>query len=403
MSVQKRRKDNKGRVLKTGESQRKDGSYQFRYTDVYDNRKIVYAPDLKALRMKEVEIQKALAAGVLFQCPNITVTELFENFLKLKHNIRRSTRQNYDNILSVLKRHPFGSVKIGRIRKADAKKFIISLSEEGRKTSTVNIYKSALKAAFDIACEDKIIAENPFAFPTQSVLKNDTQKKEALTEPQVDALLAFIHNDKRYSRYEAEVRILLGTGLRISELYSLTLNDLDFVNKRISVNHQIAWIRESGKSVPVIHPPKTDAGNRLIPMTAEVEAWLRKVLYDRELELPSPTIDGYTDFVFLQNAQLRRTANIDNAFRRMREAYNRSHSAEEQLPPLTPHILRHTFCTNMIYRGMNIKSVQYLMGHSSIGVTLSVYTHANQESVFADFAQATAPLPDNCVYVNFAG
>ena len=102
MSVQ-RRKDNKGRVLKTGESQRKDGSYMYRYTDIYGNRKSTYAPDLNTLREKEDEIQRALNDGIVFQSTNITVIELFENFLGLKQNIRETTKLTYTNVLSCLK------------------------------------------------------------------------------------------------------------------------------------------------------------------------------------------------------------------------------------------------------------------------------------------------------------
>lgn len=402
MSIQ-RRKDNKGRVLKNGESQRKDGSYMYRYADIQGNRKSVYAPDLNTLREKEDEIQAALNEGILFQGSDITVAELFENFLTLKYNIRESTLRSYRNILSCIKKYPFGAVKAAHVKKADAKNFVITLSKDGRKASTINIYKNAIKSAFDIACEDKLIAENPFAFSVSAILKNDSTKKCALTESQVVALLDFVHNDKTYCRYESEVRILLGTGLRIGELYGLTVNDLDFVNKRISVNHQLVWLQDAEKrQFPAIRSTKTDAGNRFIPMTDEVESCFKKVLSDRASELPSPTIDGYTDFVFLTDSKIRRATNLDHALQRMRRAYNRAHPDKAPFPPITPHILRHTFCTNMIYRGMNVKSVQYLMGHSSINVTLSIYTHANRENVFADFAQAMQKQHDNCVYVGFA-
>ena len=63
--------------------------------------------------------------------------------------------------------------------------------------------------------------------------------------------------------------------------------------------------------------------------------------------------------------------------------YRKTH--KEPLPAVTPHVLRHTFCTNMANAGMDLKSLQYLMGHSEIGVTLNVYTHAS-------FAQAEASM-----------
>ena len=77
------RKDQKGRVLKTGESQRKDGIYQYRYTDVRGKRQTVYAPDLKSLREKEKELQKSFYFEVDYTKGNITVLELVQKYLNL--------------------------------------------------------------------------------------------------------------------------------------------------------------------------------------------------------------------------------------------------------------------------------------------------------------------------------
>lgn len=55
--------------------------------------------------------------------------------------------------------------------------------------------------------------------------------------------------------------------------------------------------------------------------------------------------------------------------------YRRTH--EEPLPTITPHVLRHTFCTNLANAGMDTKSLQYLMGHSDAAITMNVYTHAS--------------------------
>ena len=401
MSVQ-RRKDNKGRVLKTGESQRKDGSYMYRYTDIYGNRKSTYAPDLNTLREKEDEIQRALNDGIVFQSTNITVVELFENFLGLKQNIRETTKLTYTNVLSCLKKHAFGKARISQVKTADAKMFVVALSKEGKMTSTICTYKNTIKLAFDMACENELILKNPFSFSVQSVLKSNSCKKQALTKKQVDALLSFMCKDKKYSRHLDEFKILLGTGLRISELYGLTVDDIDFLNKRISVNHQLIWLPGKGNgNIPIVRPPKTEAGNRIIPMSDEVEQCFKKVLKERECELPSPAIDGYTDFVFLTNHKPRDPVNLQHTFRRIKKAFNKKHP-DEPLPQITPHILRHTFCTNMIYCGMNIKSVQYLMGHSSIDITLRIYAHATKENVFEDFAKAMERQKDNCVYVDFA-
>ena len=53
--------------------------------------------------------------------------------------------------------------------------------------------------------------------------------------------------------------------------------------------------------------------------------------------------------------------------------------SDKPLPHITPHVFRHTFCTNMANAGMDVKTLQYIMGHSDVGVTLNVYTHANYD------------------------
>ncbi len=68
-----------------------------------------------------------------------------------------------------------------------------------------------------------------------------------------------------------------------------------------------------------------------------------------------------------------------------RDKYYREHSI--QLPPISPHICRHTYCTNMARSGMNPKTLQYLMGHSDVGVTLNVYTHSGLDDAKEELAR----------------
>ena len=70
---------------------------------------------------------------------------------------------------------------------------------------------------------------------------------------------------------------------------------------------------------------------------------------------------------------------IENEFRWAMKKYLK-HYPDAPLPHITPHVFRHTFCTNMANAGMDTKSLQYLMGHSDAGVTMNVYTHASYSS-----------------------
>ena len=116
------RKDAKGRVLKAGESQRKDGSYMYRYTDIHGERRSIYAPDLKKLREKEQIIQKDLDAGIDYRAGNTTVIELVQRYLGLKKNLRKSTLESYSVHLERLAKIDFAYMKIRDVKRSDVQK-----------------------------------------------------------------------------------------------------------------------------------------------------------------------------------------------------------------------------------------------------------------------------------------
>ena len=91
-------------------------------------------------------------------------------------------------------------------------------------------------------------------------------------------------------------------------------------------------------------------------------------------------VDGYKDFLFLNRDGLPKTAvNYDAMFKCLAKKYNKCH--KEPLPDvMTPHTMRHTFCTRMANAGMNPKALQYIMGHANIVMTLNYYAHATFHS-----------------------
>ena len=141
------RKDAKGRVLKAGESQRKDGTYMYRYTDVRGNRRSIYSPDLQELRKKEKAIQKDLDDGIDYAAGNITVFELIEKYLKIKQGIKPQSATQYRYKLNQIKNSDFGNKKISTIKKSDVVEWVVSLYDAGKKPSTIKDYR-IVKAGF---------------------------------------------------------------------------------------------------------------------------------------------------------------------------------------------------------------------------------------------------------------
>lgn len=199
-------------------------------------------------------------------------------------------------------------------------------------------------------------------------------------------LVVFANKYQVYQKYYDELIILLGTGLRISELCGLTDTDINFENRIINVDHQLLRSAETGY---YIETPKTKSGIRQIPMSEKVYEAFNRVL-KRRRGAKAVTIDGYSNFLFLNRDGYPKTAtNYDGMFRGLAKKYNKYH--EEALPKvMTPHTLRHTFCTNMANAGMNPKALQYIMGHSNITMTLNYYAHATFDSAKAEMLRIAA-------------
>lgn len=387
-----RRKDNKGRLLKTGESQRKDGRYAYKYQDKNGKSKFMYSWRLtdtdpvpkgkrfgRSLRDLERDLQRDLFDGIDSSGKKMVLWQLYEKHNALKPNVRQSTETGRKYLMDILKSDTLGNMSIEAIKPSDTKEWAIRMKKNGYSYQTINNYKRSLKACFYTAINDDLVRKNPFNWNLSDVLEDDTIHKTALTDEQVNALLSFLKIDDVYKKYYNAIVVLLYTGLRISELCGLTVSDIDFEQGFIRVNHQINY--DKGKYS--INEPKTDSGIREIPMLEPV----RKALMDEikgRIDVQQILIDGYSDFVFLNQKSLPMYAHCySNAFSSLIKKYNKYHKGNE-LPLITPHTLRHTFCTNMANKKITPNTLQYIMGHKNITMTLGYYTHGTAQSAMAE-------------------
>ena len=371
-----RRKDRKDRVLRNGESQRQDGTEMYRYTDVRGKRVCVYARTLEDLRVKEQTIQKELNDGIDYAAGEIIVLDLLKRYIATKTGVRYNTKVGYQFVLNLVSKESFGCLKIRDIKPSDAKQWFIKLYQDGRRYSTITSVRGVLRPAFEMAVEDDIIRRNPFSFQITDVVPNDSKTRQAISGEAKERFLTFIRKSRHYSQYYDEIIILLGTGMRVSELYGLTRADLDFEARRIKVERQLTRTRHCEYYV---EKPKTASGERYIPMTDEVYRAFQNAVQRRKQPKVELLIDGHTGFLFLDKDGKPKVAmHLEHVMKRIVDRYNDAH--EDKLPSITPHVLRHTFCTEMAKGGIDLKSLQYLMGHSDAGVTLNVYTHAGYEA-----------------------
>lgn len=148
-------------------------------------------------------------------------------------------------------------------------------------------------------------------------------------------------------------------------------HEVSALSSVINMDHQLARAVGGGYRVD---EPKTESGKRYIYMTDEVMAAFEHVVASRPKAKPM-SVDGRTGFIFLNRDGLPRVGgDYDRVFRGLRRKYAKGGGAP--LPEdMTPHTLRHTFCTEMAKAGMNPKALQYIMGHKDIKMTLGYYAH----------------------------
>ena len=295
--------------------------------------------------------------------------------------------------MKLLSDDKLGAASIDSVKLSDAKEWALRMQEQGVAYNTICNSKRSLKAIFYMAIQDDCIRKNPFDFPINDVINDDTEPKVPLTPAQEEELLKFMQDDPVYAKYYDEVVILLETGLRISELCGLTETDLNFDLRSVNVDHQLLRSTEDGY---YIETPKTDSGFRQVPMSAAAYEAFQRVLKNRR-GAKAIEVDGYSNFLILNRDGLPKVAvNYDAMFKCLAKKFNKCH--KEPLPPvMTPHTMRHTFCTRMANAGMNPKALQYIMGHANIIMTLNYYAHATFNSAQAEMERLEAAKAETAV------
>lgn len=404
-----KRRDNKGRVLRTGEFQRKDGRYEYRYIDVGGERRSVYswklvetdsAPSGKkcqeSLRKMEQQIQKDIEDGIdSFLAEKISLNQCFDRYSAMRKELSQNTKVSHRTVFNAHVKYSIGERPITLIRYSDIKKLYTTLIwERGLKLGSVAVLDNVLKHTFDGAVKDGLIRSNPVhgvysEFKKRKCLK--PERRHALTKEQQSAFVEYVKKTNRYKRLWSLFVTFLGTGGRLGEILGLRWEDCDFEKNKISINHSLGYYeQENGHYEFHIFLPKTASGIRCVPMLPEVKrALLAERLKQMQEGFNQTIIDGYSGFIFKgQTGNVIVQQGLTRSILRICEAYNRDEKKcalrENRepmlLPRISPHIFRHTFCTRLCEVETNIKLIQEIMGHSNFQVTMNVYNEVTADT-----------------------
>lgn len=393
----KARKDNKGRNLRPGETQRADGLYMYVYK-LGTKKKYIYDADLASLRTREKQIERDKEDGIRTQdAAKITLNDMFKTYMSTKINLKASTRANYLYLWDCyIKKEPVANKPISTIRKSEILSLYTRLLKKGFATNSLESINNLIHPTLEMAVDDDYIRKNPSKGIYRSLKKDgtapETAPRIALTKKQLKNFLHFTARHPTYSHWLPILITLAGTGMRVAECTGLTWDDVDLENKTISVNHNLIYRVIDGKAGFHITTPKTVKGNRKIPIFPEVEEQLCSLYkINNTLYSDKPLIlDGYHDFVFRNRfGSFVGAHNINRAIIRIYTEYNMTEMDQAELedrePELIPHFsvhnLRHTFCTRLCESTADVKFIQQVMGHADFSTTMDTYTHITQEKM----------------------
>lgn len=386
------RKDSKGRKLRDGEAERKDRRYVYRYTDkASGKRQSIYAKDLAELREKEKALTLDLHNNLQTSgtVKKLTVNALFEQYLKTLE-VSQSTLVGYRSTWNSLIRDSIGNYRVVQLLPSDIKSFYAELAKKGYAHSSIKRVHNLLHPVLEMAVNDDMIHKNPTKGAMNAKYGREEVEKQALTVEQQKRLLDFVKTDTRYNVYFPMLTIMLGTGVRCGELVGLTWNDVDMDKKQISINHQLIYKNYGDGCATHVTRPKTGSGIRTIPMSESVyNAFKEQKELNELLDKDSNVeIDGYTDFIFLtRNGNPILSSSVNKVLYHIVDAYNAT-EPPKTMPSISAHTMRHTFCTRMAENNMDIKVLQYIMGHANVSITMQVYTHiADKKRIEAEISK----------------
>lgn len=387
-----KRLDKNRKVLRKGESQRADGTYDYRWTTRNGKRHSVYAKTLDELREKEEQIMKDKSDGIKVEASKVTIDDLFELWCDLKRGLKDNTFQTYKYMYTQFVSPNLGKRRVSTIKKSDIKRFYNLLADDRNlKISTIDRIHTILHQVLQIAVDDNYIRNNPSDNAIRELKQShnfEVEKRKALTVDEQKLFLGYLQKNRQYNHWYPIFAVMIGTGLRVGEVTGLRWCDVDLHEKEISVNHTLVYYNHAVNGCYFnVNTPKTKASNRTVPMMDFVK---QAFIQERKNQIMNGvscqvTVDGYTDFVFVNRyGNVQHQGTLNKALRRIiRDCNDEILEKGEKEPVLLPrfscHNLRHTFTTRMIESGVNPKVVQDTLGHKDISTTLGIYADVTKE------------------------
>lgn len=358
-------KDIRGKELGEGIYQQANGTYCARFVDRFGKRKSKRSKKLQEVRQWLADAIYINEHSDIEQATSMMVDAWFEYWIDVKRKtVRPNTVRNYTERYHRNIQNVIGKKLLTEVKPIHCQKIFTNMADEGYRTTTIYQTRIALYNMLEFAKENEVILSNPCKKSVKSDMGKPSQKKEALT---IEVQRKFLEQAKGQS-YENQYRFILQTGLRTGELVGLKWEDIDFENKTLKIQRSMEYRHSVG--VWRIGEPKSKSGYRTIPLTDEAIRILKaqEEKNNRIKVIP----EEWSEFVFLcRKGQPVKNSTYDTALFKICE--------KAGINKFSMHVLRHTFATRCIEGGMMPKTLQKILGHSNIGITMNLYVHITEE------------------------
>lgn len=371
-------KDIKGKELGVGISQRSDGFYVGRFTTKHGNRKQKLFRKLQECRQWLADAQYQDEHSNIYMAEEMLVSAWFDYWISVKKRIvRPNTIRNYTERYKRNIDPLIGNMLLADIKPIHCQMIMNRMADEGYRTTTIYQTRIALYNMLDYAYQNDVILKNPCNAMVKSDIGKPSNKKEALTLEQHRKFVAGIVGNA----YEYQYKFLLQTGLRTGELVGLKWSDIDLEKSSMKILRSMEY-RHSTKEWR-IGEPKSKSGYRVIPLTAEAIEILRKQKM-KNVGLKVIPFE-WNEFVFLcRKGTPVKNSTYDTMLFKLCEKIG--------IPKFSMHVLRHTFATRCIEAGMKPKTLQTILGHSNIGITMNLYVHTTEDEKHKEIEKIAAAL-----------
>lgn len=355
----------KGKELGIGITQRRDGRYSAKFTSKSGKRIEKYFDKLQEARKWLDEAKYEDTHGSIGSSTDMTVDAWFEYWIAniKSKTVRRSTATHYRDYYKNHIKELLGTMQIADVKPMHCQNVLNVMDTQGYAGSTMEGAKIAMSAMFSGAEENGIIVSNPVTKSVKSPKKSEKCTK-VLTTTDQKKFLAAAEGTTYYDHY----RFILQTGVRSGELRGIKWEDVDFENRQIHIRRSVNYTTDTNEFV--VGEVKTNSGYRDIPMTQTVYDILMDIDNNRA------TLEGQSsesqDYVF-RNGNGKWIPNSN---------YNRNLGwlcRVAEIDRISMHVLRHTFATRCIEAGMKPKTLQKILGHAKIAMTMDLYVHVTED------------------------